>query len=62
MGLAEFVARETAQGAGQLGRQMGRGEVRAASIAWLTRQELAAEHRQETKREERSRQVQDALT
>jgi len=57
-----FVARETAQDTGQLARQMGRGEVRSASIAWPTRQELAAEHRQEASREERSRQVQDALT
>ncbi len=57
-----FVARETAQDAGQLARQMGRGEVRAASIAWPTRQELAAEHKREESREERSRQVQDALT
>ncbi len=57
-----FVARETAQDAGQLARQMGRGEVRAASIAWPTRQELTREQKQEAEREERSRQVQDALT
>lgn len=31
-----FVARETARDAGQLARQMGRGEVRAASVAWAT--------------------------
>ncbi len=57
-----FVARETAQDAGQLARQMGRGEVRAASIAWPTRQELSAEHKREASREERDRQVRDALT
>ncbi|HEY5305660.1 MAG TPA: AAA family ATPase, partial [Pseudolabrys sp.] len=36
-----FVARETARDAGQLARQMGRGEVRAASIAWVAHEELA---------------------
>ncbi len=36
-----FVARETARDAGQLARQMGRGEVRAASIAWASGEELA---------------------
>ncbi len=36
-----FVARETARDAGQLARQMGRGEVRAASLAWATGEELA---------------------
>jgi Ti-type conjugative transfer relaxase TraA len=35
-----FVARETARDAGQLARQMGRGEVRAASIAWAAADEL----------------------
>jgi Ti-type conjugative transfer relaxase TraA len=35
-----FVARETARDAGQLARQMGRGEVRAASMAWATADEL----------------------
>ncbi len=35
-----FVARETARDVGQLARQMARGEVRAASIAWPTREEL----------------------
>lgn len=38
-----FVARETARDAGQLARQMARGEVRSASIAWATRSELGAE-------------------
>ncbi len=36
-----FVARETARDAWQLARQMGRGEVRAASLAWATGEELA---------------------
>ncbi len=36
-----FVARETARDAGQLARQMARGEVKAASIAWATTEELA---------------------
>jgi hypothetical protein len=36
-----FVARETARDAAQLARQMGRGEVRAASIAWALPDELA---------------------
>lgn len=34
------MARETARDASQLARQMGRGEVRAASIAWATEEEL----------------------
>ena len=36
-----FVARETARGARELARQMARGEVKAASIAWATREEMA---------------------
>jgi len=36
-----FVARETAHAAAQLARQMARGEVRAASLAWATSEELA---------------------
>jgi Ti-type conjugative transfer relaxase TraA len=38
-----FVARETARDAAQLAWQMARGEVKAASIAWATRDELAVE-------------------
>jgi Ti-type conjugative transfer relaxase TraA len=34
-----FVARETARDAKDLARQMGRGEVRSASVAWATREE-----------------------
>jgi Ti-type conjugative transfer relaxase TraA len=36
-----FVARETARDAGQLARQMARGEVRAASVAWATQDEFS---------------------
>jgi Ti-type conjugative transfer relaxase TraA len=57
-----FVARETARDAGQLARQMARGEVRAASIAWPTRDELTQEQKREAEREERARQIKDALT
>jgi len=41
-----FVATETARDAQQLARQMARGEVRAASVAWATLDELAPELRQ----------------
>jgi hypothetical protein len=36
-----FVARETARDTEQLARQMARGEVRAASVAWATGAEVA---------------------
>ena len=36
-----FVARETARDTSELARQMARGEVKAASIAWATREEMA---------------------
>jgi ATP-dependent exoDNAse (exonuclease V) alpha subunit len=36
-----FVARKTARDVGQLARQITRGEIRAASIAWATGEELA---------------------
>jgi Ti-type conjugative transfer relaxase TraA len=36
-----FVARETARDANHLARQMARGEVRAASVAWATRDEVS---------------------
>jgi Ti-type conjugative transfer relaxase TraA len=57
-----FVARETARDAGQLARQMARGEIRAASIAWPTRDELTQEQKREAEREERGRKLRDALT
>ena len=41
-----FVSTEVARDAAQLARQMGRGEVRAASVAWATVDELAPELRQ----------------
>ena len=41
-----FVAKDTARDAQQLARQMGRGEVRAASVAWATADELRLELRQ----------------
>ena len=56
-----FVARETARDAGQLARQMGRGEVRAL-IAWPTRDELTQEQKREAEREDRGRKLRDALT
>ncbi len=40
-----FVSIETARDARQLAGQMGRGEVRAASVAWATADELAPELR-----------------
>jgi Ti-type conjugative transfer relaxase TraA len=43
-----FVARETARDAAQLARQMARGEVRAASVAWATPEEVV---KQRTARE-----------
>ncbi len=42
-----FVSTETAGDARQLARQMGRGEVRAASVAWATADELRAVDGQE---------------
>ncbi|HXA70913.1 MAG TPA: hypothetical protein VNW24_10715, partial [Stellaceae bacterium] len=38
-----FVARETASDALELARQMARGEIKAASVAWATQDELAVE-------------------
>jgi Ti-type conjugative transfer relaxase TraA len=40
-----FVARETARDTAQLARQMARGEIKAASVAWATQEELAPELR-----------------
>jgi hypothetical protein len=36
-----FVVRETARDAGQIARQMARGEVRSVSAAWATREEVS---------------------
>jgi len=41
LGAQVFVSRQVAQDAGQLARQMARGEVRAASVAWATAAEAA---------------------
>ena len=57
-----FVARETARDTDQLARQMARGEVRSASLAWATRDELAREQKQEAERQERRRHLRDVLT
>ena len=43
-----FVAEDTAKDVWQLARQMGRGEVRAASVAWATVDELRPELRPRT--------------
>jgi hypothetical protein len=40
-----FVARETARDAAQLARQMARGEIKAASVAWATADELTPAQR-----------------
>jgi Ti-type conjugative transfer relaxase TraA len=40
-----FVARETARDAAQLARQMARGEIKAASVAWATVDELTPAQR-----------------
>jgi hypothetical protein len=40
-----FVARETAHDAAQLARQMARGEIKAASVAWATADELTPAQR-----------------
>ena len=42
-----FVAEDTAKDARQLARQMGRGEVRAASVAWATADEVSETQRPE---------------
>jgi Ti-type conjugative transfer relaxase TraA len=45
-----FAATETARDLGQLARQMARGEVRSASLAWATRDELPVELRERAAR------------
>jgi hypothetical protein len=49
-----FVATETARDVRQLARQMGRGEVRAASIAWATADELPPAQRQRAGEEQKA--------
>ncbi len=46
-----FVAEDTARDAQQLARQMGRGEVRAASVAWATADEVLEAQRPELRQE-----------
>jgi ATP-dependent exoDNAse (exonuclease V) alpha subunit len=57
-----FVARETARDVSELSRQMGRGEVRAASIAWPTREELAAERTRDAAKERISARIREAFS
>ncbi len=47
LGAQVFVSRQVAQDAGQLARQMARGEMRAASVAWATTAEAAVSPRLE---------------
>src|SRR5271170_3257064 len=51
-----FVARETARDVAQLARQMARGEIKAASIAWATREEMTPAQRREIQSERRERE------
>ena len=44
-----FVARDTAGDARELARQMARGEIKAASLAWATREELTAAQQRENR-------------
>ena len=55
-----FVARETARDAGQLARQMGRGEVRAASVAWAAADELPRARQERERPERQAEQTQAA--
>ena len=52
-----FVAEDTAKDVRQLARQMGRGEVRAASVAWATADELRPELRPRTREGQDTREV-----
>jgi Ti-type conjugative transfer relaxase TraA len=51
-----FVARETARDARELAWQMARGEVKSASIAWATREEVTPAQRRETQAEREPRE------
>jgi len=55
-----FVATETARDAQQLARQMARGEMRAASVAWATADELAPELRQQAGEGQRAQRAAEA--
>ena len=52
-----FVAEDTARDAQQLARQMGRGEVRAASVAWATANELRPELQQRAREGQDTREA-----
>ncbi len=51
-----FVARETARDPRELAWQMARGEIKAASIAWATREEMTPAQRREIQSERRERE------
>jgi AAA domain/BID domain of Bartonella effector protein (Bep) len=51
-----FVATETARDAEDLARQMARGEIKAASVAWATEDELTPAQRERTARDEQANQ------
>jgi hypothetical protein len=60
-----FVARETARDTAQLARQMAREEIKVASVAWVTADELAPElraHVRQNEQGERSVQRADAVS
>jgi hypothetical protein len=60
-----FVARETARDTAQLARQMAREEIKAASVAWATADELAPDlrvHARENEPGDRSVQKADAVS
>ena len=52
-----FVAEDTARDAQQLARQMGRGEVRAASVAWATADELRPDLQQRARKGQDTRET-----
>ena len=52
-----FVARETARDAAQLARQMARGEVKAASVAWATQEEIATRPERQAEKTDTARQA-----
>ena len=54
-----FVARETTRDAVQLARQMARGEIRAASVAWATLDELTPEQRDRVREADTARDEQE---
>jgi hypothetical protein len=60
-----FVARETARDAAHLARQMAREDIKAASVAWATKDELTPAQRERARpdqSEEESRQAEDTVS